>query len=79
MLDVQERHEYLWSKVGDTLCDQVVATLVSVLVAGEEATQVDTSLILQKYLKSLGEAEYRYMCVYLSFMFCYHAIGHNVL
>jgi hypothetical protein len=43
-----------------TLSDQVVATLVSLLVAGQEALQVKASLLLQKYLKSLGECEYRY-------------------
>ena len=57
---MQDRHQHLWMKVANTLTDQVVATLVALLVAGKESLQVETSIMLQKYLKSLGEGEYRW-------------------
>jgi hypothetical protein len=56
---VQDRHEYLWRKVSDTLRDEVVTTLVSLLVSGHETIQLETSLILYKYLKSLEDCKHR--------------------
>ena len=57
---MQDRHEHLWVKVAETLRDEVVAALVSLLVAGRDTIQLRASLLLHKYLRSQDNCRFRY-------------------